>query len=175
MHELKFASGIYTGIYAASSAVASWFRLSVGKLFILSDNFVRPYSCHDTIIDMASRIHEQGNSLMVRWVPDHRGVMGNNIADTYGANQPGLPQEQSSRKGDQAVKELHMYPRIKPGRRALNLPMPMGKGWKTLWREAGIGRVGLPKGPFQAQEGDRVCDQEGLERTKKCIRKGSVG
>ena len=69
------------------------------------------------VIDSASRIHDQGNTLAVRWEPEHRGVVGHEVADTSareaakgedprygkhegdGAGQSVLSQEESSGQG----------------------------------------------------------------------------
>ena len=51
------------------------------------------------IIGRASIIYEQDKTLIVRWVPGHRGVMGNEIADIY-AKEPAKrkPPDNQSRK-----------------------------------------------------------------------------
>lgn len=71
------------------------------------------------IVDLVSKIYEQGDTLTARSVPGHREVMGSEIADTCsegkdnrqpesegdGTRQPGLSQKKSGRGSNQTVEE----------------------------------------------------------------------
>ena len=84
----------------------------------------------EMIIDLASKLYEQGNTLTVRWVPGHKGVIGNGCRHIfkrgsedeslacgeqggYGANKPILPQEESSRERQCALERP--YHKAEPG------------------------------------------------------------
>ena len=75
------------------------------------------------IIDLAQTIYDQGKTVTVRWLPGHRGVEGNELADQYArtAAESGIP----NREGRQAA-------------RRTSLPCPQGRATEkaTLrWRE----------------------------------------
>ena len=38
---------------------------------------------HDETIGLAKGLCEQANTLTVKWVPAHRGIAGNEVADSY--------------------------------------------------------------------------------------------
>ena len=43
------------------------------------------------IIELASALYRKGNTVTVRWIPGHRGVGVNEVADTYARQAADVP------------------------------------------------------------------------------------
>ena len=85
------------------------------------------------IIGLANTLYKQGNTLTIKWVPDHRGSVDNEEADAYARDAAGRIPEKDSRRAAERISasflkrraaELHAAGRRirRPGKGEENLP-----------------------------------------------------